>query len=126
MLLDVKKFEVPQKVPTRMARIEIEEEEIDIVATIPAHLKEFSELQIDSVTASELCVTIDGHRLKGKIGDTISTNLFFGLNEDTHEAELLASCDKTANLEHVFRVPKEEFAKPFIPTESAHLRQNVV
>jgi hypothetical protein len=98
------------------AEYEIEEDEIDVVAVIPAHLKEFAEIQIDSVSARELYVTIDGNHLKGKIGDTIGTNLFFSLNNETEEATIVAACDKTANLEHIFHVPREEFEKPFIPT----------
>jgi hypothetical protein len=49
----------------------VEEIDIDVAAVIPAHLKGFQEVRVDSVNASELCVTIDGERLKGRIGDAI-------------------------------------------------------
>jgi hypothetical protein len=96
----------------------VDEIDIDIAAVIPAHLKGFQEVQVDSVNASELCVTIDGERLKGRIGDAICTNLFFRLNDETQEAELMATCNKTATLEHVFYIPRAEFTKPFVPTDA--------
>jgi hypothetical protein len=95
----------------------IEETEIDIVATIPAHLKEFQDIKVDSVSATDLYVTIDGNRLKGRIGDTPSTNLFFNLQDEGRDVSLVSACDKCANLEHVFYVPKDLFDRPFIPSD---------
>ncbi|OHT05887.1 hypothetical protein TRFO_26246 [Tritrichomonas foetus] len=95
-----------------------EETTIDVMGIIPAHLKDFNNIEIEKVSPSEIYLQIDGNRLKGKIGDTISTNLFFELNSDDEEANLIASVDKMANFEHVFYVPKDEFTKPFIPTDA--------
>lgn len=96
----------------------VEESEIDLVGIIPAHLKEFDELTINGISTTEISLTIDGNQLKGRIGDSLGTNLFFHCDEDTETAQLIACADKMVKLEHVFMVPKEEFSKPFIPTDA--------
>ncbi|KAH0793939.1 hypothetical protein GPJ56_002151 [Histomonas meleagridis] len=95
-----------------------EETIIDVVGVIPAHLKEFENISIDSVSPSNIYVTIDGNKLKGKITDTIETNLFFALDQETQNATVISSADKTVTLENIFYVPKDEFTKPFVPTDA--------
>ena len=95
----------------------VEETEIDIVGILPGHLKEFSELEVEKIDGNEIYVRVDGSRLKGKIGDANSTNLFFTCNEADQDVTLIASADKISSLEHIFYVPKEELTKPFIPTD---------
>lgn len=100
--------------------IQTEEFTIDVMGIIPAHLKDFSNIEIekDTITPSEIYMNIDGNRLKGKITDTVSTNLFFELNPEEEDANLVASINKVANFEHVFYIPKDEFTKPFIPRDA--------
>jgi hypothetical protein len=98
--------------------VEESELEIDVAAVIPAHLKGFQDVHVDSVTGSELYLTIDGEQLKGRIGDSVGTNLFFRLNDSTEEVELVATCDKIATCEHIFHLPREAFTKPFIPSDA--------
>jgi hypothetical protein len=92
--------------------------EIDVAAVIPAHLKGFQEVHVDSVTGSDIYLTIDGEQLTGHFADAVGTNLFFRLNDATEEAELVAACDKVATLEHIFHLPREAFTKPFIPSDA--------
>jgi hypothetical protein len=100
-------------------RASLEEEiEIDVAAVIPAHLKSFQDVTVESVNGREVYLIIDGEKLKGRIGDSIYTNLFFSVNEETREAEMVAACNKEAKLEHVFYIPREEFTKPFVPTDA--------
>ena len=91
---------------------------IDVIGIIPAHMKNFNNISIDSVTPHELVVTIAGTQLKGKITDTVGTNMCFNLNGETSQAELVACADKQAKLEKLFYVPKEELEKPFLPSDS--------
>ena len=95
-----------------------EETLIDVVGVIPAHMKNFQQIEVLSVSPNEIAVEVDGEKLKGKIGDTISTNLFFEVNNDYEEAHLVSAADKIVNLEHVFYIPKDAFTKPFIPTDA--------
>lgn len=97
----------------------IEETAVEVVGIIPAHLKDFTDITFDSVTPTEIKLTINGtEHLKGKITDTIGTQMFFNDNETTEEAELVACAEKFVKLEHIFYVPKGEFKKPFIPTDA--------
>lgn len=61
---------------------------------------------------------IGWQQLKVKITDAIGTNLFFRLNGETQEADFAVSCDKVATLEHVFCLLRNEFTKPFVPTDT--------
>lgn len=97
----------------------IEESFVDVVATIPAHLKDFTDLHFDSVTPTEIRITLDGNEhLKGKICDTFGTQIFLADNNQTEEAEIISCAEKSVKLEHIFYVPKDEFKKPFVPTDA--------
>lgn len=96
----------------------VEETEIDVVGILPAHLKEFTDLEIEKIQGNEIYVQVDGTKLKGKIGDANGTNLFFTRNEEEQSVNVVASADKVVNLEHIFYIPKEELTKPFIPTDA--------
>ena len=95
-----------------------EETTIDVVGVIPAHLKEFENLSIDSASPSNIYISIDGNKLKGKIADTTESNLFFMLDKETKEAKVISSADKTVTFENIFYIPKEEFQKTFVPTDA--------
>ena len=95
-----------------------EETTIDIVGIIPAHLKEFKNVSIDSISQSNIYISIDGSKLKGKITDTTESNLFFALDQQSKEASVISSADKTVNFENIFYVPKDEFNKTFVPTDA--------
>lgn len=103
-----------------MSSVQNEEFSIDLMGIIPAHLKDFENIEIesDTLTPSTIYIKVDGHRLKGQITDTISTNLFLEMNPEEQNGHLIASIDKMANFEHVFYIPKDEFTKPFIPHDA--------
>ena len=108
------------KIKLKMEEEEVFTEEtiIDVVGVIPSHLKEFQNITIDSVSPSKIYITIDGNKFKGNITDTAETNMFFTLNNETSEAELVSHADKAVNFENIFYVPKEDLCKPFIPTDA--------
>ena len=89
------------------------EEYIDVAATIPVHLRDYTTIEFASTDEREFYVTIDGQELKGDIDDSIGSTLFFEIDEATGEAKVVSSVDKVIHLEHFVRVPPEEFSKPF-------------
>ena len=96
----------------------VEESEVNVVGIIPGQLKDFTNIEIESVSPKEIYLKIDGERVKGKISDTLGTTMFFYPNEEDSEAQLIACAEKQAVFEHFFTVPREEFKKPFVPSEA--------
>jgi hypothetical protein len=94
----------------------VEETEVDIVAVIPAHLKEFQSVDVVFVTASELCAMTAGERQREHHQCNGDESLL--PNEETQEPGLVALCDKAATLEYVFYLPNDEFTRPFVPTDA--------
>lgn len=95
-----------------------EDPEVNIVGIIPAQLKGFSNITIESITPKEIYLKIDEDRVKGKIDDTIGTVMFFSQNPETQEAEVVACAEKQVQFEHYFTIPREELTKPFIPSDA--------
>ena len=95
-----------------------EETEINIVGIIPAQLKDFTNVEIESINGKEVYLKIDEEKVKGKIEDTMGTTMFFASDEEKQEAELVTCAEKQVVFEHYFNVPKSEFKKPFLPSEA--------
>lgn len=98
--------------------LEVEESVIDVVGIIPAQLKDFTSITIEQVTPKEIYLKLDESKIKGKIVDTFGTNMFFAGNEGEETAELIGCAEKQVNFEHYFKIPRDEFRKPFIPSEA--------
>ena len=96
----------------------IEETELDILGVIPVHLKDFENISIYSVSNGEVFIKVDDTELKGKVNDIIGTTMFFNLNNELNEIELVSCTEKQINFEPFFSIPLEEFEKPFIPSEA--------
>jgi len=97
---------------------EIVEEIIDVTGIIPAHLKDFENIIVESATKQEIKILIDGERLKGTFSDGIGSSMYFSVDENSQSVDLLGVTEKVVNFEHYYSVPKDEFTKPFIPSVS--------